>query len=220
MLYSFLRPYDFMCVLMLEFDIVLVRALFEFHHLDLTFIFIFVVHLLWWVLCLHSGAGLLPMNWCLGAWNGIFSNAYIGLLLLHIVVNPWTQLLLVHILQFLQLLCEALLISIINIDINVYIPMIYEYLLLLCITTSRVLLRRRMVECFKQVSCLGWKVSKRLDDLLLALLPVVVRWLRSVDVLGAVISLTRTARDPRKIILKFTNNLLWIFIWIDIFEIH
>lgn len=71
------------------------------------------------------------------------------------MVNPRTQLLLVHILQFLQLLRETLLISIIDIDINVYISMIYEYLLLLCIAHCWVLLRRRMIECFKQVSGLS-----------------------------------------------------------------
>ena len=207
---------------MFKFNVVFAGAFFKFHHLDLSFVFISVVHLLlWWVFGLHPRARLLPLDWSLRAWDRIIRLSRTSVwLLFHIVVDPWAQLLLVHVFQLLELLREALLVAVIYVDVDIYVSMVYQDLLPLSICHWLILMWWCLVERVHHLARFRWHISSWLDSLPLPLLAVVVRGLRAVNVLGAVVPLACAAGDPRKIMFKFTKMLMRIFILIQILMIN
>ena len=93
-------------------------------------------------------------------------NALVRLLLFDIVVDPGAELLLVHVLEFLQLFGETFFVAIIDVDVYIYVSMIYKDLLFLVLGFSY-LLGYRVVEGFEAVELVR---LQRLDHLLLPLL--------------------------------------------------
>ena len=119
-------------------------------------------------------------------------NALVRLLLFDIVVDPGAELLLVHVLEFLQLFGETFFVAIIDVDVYIYVSMIYKDLLFLVLGFSY-LLGYRVVEGFEAVELVR---LQRLDHLLLPLLAIIIGRLRPQDIL-AIVSFASTAGDPR-----------------------